>query len=65
MISALSPTTRVIGTQPIALAQPKVPALALDLGLLAVAWVRLVMHLSRQPLVPEISASSPEPAPAY
>jgi cytochrome d ubiquinol oxidase subunit I len=34
-------------------------------GLLAVAWCKLVVHLSRQPLVPDISVTSPEPAPAY
>ncbi|GAA2699968.1 cytochrome ubiquinol oxidase subunit I [Actinoplanes palleronii] len=35
-------------------------------GLLAIAWYKLVVHLSRQALFPEISEKSPvEPAPAY
>jgi cytochrome d ubiquinol oxidase subunit I len=35
-------------------------------GLLAVAWCRLVMHLSRQPLAaPPVSPAAAEPAPAY
>jgi cytochrome bd ubiquinol oxidase subunit I len=35
-------------------------------GVLAVVWLRLVRHLSRQPLAPAAApASDPEPAPAY
>ncbi|MFC7532872.1 cytochrome ubiquinol oxidase subunit I [Actinoplanes sp. GCM10030250] len=34
-------------------------------GLLAVAWCRLVVHLSRRPLVPAESPVSSEPVPAY
>ncbi|MEV6304816.1 cytochrome ubiquinol oxidase subunit I [Actinoplanes sp. NPDC051861] len=35
-------------------------------GLLAVAWVRLVLHLSRKPLTPEVSdISASEPVPSY
>ena len=35
-------------------------------GLLALVWFRLVVHLSRKPLVPSAAAEqTPEPAPAY
>ena len=34
-------------------------------GLLAVAWCRLVVHLSRKPLVADETPAEPEPVPAY
>ena len=62
-------TTTAEGVSP-GLTRPEVIAslagFTLIYGLLAVAWYRLVVHLSRQPLAPVASAKEePEPVPAY